>query len=124
MDKRQINLNNLECFLSKAKNKLNEGIEDIGEKNMHLLEAFFSDVKKEKENLLNNNFDINNSTKDQKNNSNYNKEIDFNKSSSYVYEIEYKRDLFNQMNIMVDNSDVPFDVDIDLKNKSADIDED
>lgn len=115
MDKRKINLNNLEGFLSKAKNKLNEGIEDIGEKNMNLLEEFFSDVKKTKENLENNNNIINiNESK------NYNNEKELDKPKLFTlseFEVEYKGELFNQMMNIVDNTDVPFDV--DFKSESA-----
>jgi len=48
MEKKSINLNNLEKFLEKAKNKLDEGIEDIGENNMTILNTFLSEIREEK----------------------------------------------------------------------------
>ena len=122
MDKRKINLNNLESFLAKAKNKLNEGIEDIGDKNMNFLEGFFSDIKKEKENFENR---IINQNKNEENNIDDNKEIKFNKSilnSGFEFEVEYKKELFNDMINISDNIDAPFDT--DFKSKSADLKKD
>ena len=122
MDKRKINLNNLESFLAKAKNKLNEGIEDIGDKNMNFLEGFFSDIKKEKENFENS---IINQNKNEENNNDDNKEIKFNKSilnSGFEFEVEYKKELFNDMINISDNIDAPFNT--DFKSKSADLKKD
>lgn len=48
MDKKSINLNNLEKFLKKARSKLEEGIEDIGENNMIKLNSFLSEIRDEK----------------------------------------------------------------------------
>jgi hypothetical protein len=48
MDKKSINLDNLEIFLEKAKSKLEEGIEDIGENNMNKLANFLSEIRNEK----------------------------------------------------------------------------
>jgi len=53
MDRKSINLNNLENFLEKAKNKLNEGIEDIGQNNMNKLDEFLSEIRNEKINKIN-----------------------------------------------------------------------
>ncbi len=61
MDKKPINLNNLENFLKKAKSKLNEGIEDIGQANMNKLDQFLSEISNEKINKLketNSNFSL------------------------------------------------------------------
>lgn len=56
MDKKTINLNKVENFLVKAKTKLQEGIEDIGEKNMNKLDDFLSEIRfeKDKKSNLNN----------------------------------------------------------------------
>lgn len=48
MEKKLINLNNLEKFLEKAQNKLNTGIENIGESNMIHLDNFLQDIRLEK----------------------------------------------------------------------------
>jgi len=55
MSKKAIDLNNLEKFLVKTQNKLNEGIEDIGNKNMKLLDNFLTEVRSEKNNMINSN---------------------------------------------------------------------
>jgi len=107
MDKKNININNLENFLEKAKNKINEGIEDIGEKNMNLLEGFFIDVKKEKE-ILNNynkeNEEKNHFKKKEIDIDNFQKEFD-----ECAFEVVYKKVLYNEMSKIT--NDAPFDID-------------
>lgn len=104
MDKKNININNLENFLAKAKNKINEGVEDIGEKNMNLLEGFFSDVKKEKEIMQNYKKDKNDSEKPKIDIEKFQKEF-----NDCAFEVEYKKDLYNEMTEISNNA--PFDID-------------
>ena len=48
MDKKLINFNNLEKFLEKAKNKINDGVENIGVENMTKLDDILNHIRQEK----------------------------------------------------------------------------
>lgn len=113
MEKKNININNLERFLEKAKSKINEGVEDIGDLNMNKLEGFLSEVKndKEKGNELNIN---NNDNSNKENKAKFDKIFENFKTGDF--QVEYKKDLFDKMNNISEMS--PFDVNFDLPNNN------